>query len=51
MKNKILPIILFLSLIGQTAFSQKRFSQGLYPYTENLPHTMVKSMHLSLIHI
>ncbi|MBK6997947.1 MAG: T9SS type A sorting domain-containing protein [Lewinellaceae bacterium] len=45
MKNKILPIILFLSLIGQTAFSQKRFSQGLYPYTENLPHTMVKSMH------
>jgi len=45
MKNKIQIVLLFLTLFGQTAFSQRKLSPSLQPFAENWTYTMVKSMH------
>lgn len=44
MKNNLLLILLFLSLIGQTAFAQKRLSPSIRPLAVNWTYSVVKSM-------
>ena len=45
MKNKFQIVLLFLTLFGQAAYSQKTLPPSLQPYAENWTYTMVKSMH------
>jgi hypothetical protein len=45
MKNKFQIVLLFLTLLGQAAYSQKTLPRSLQPYAENWTYTMVKSMH------
>lgn len=45
MKNRLLIASLFLALLGQTAFAQRRLSPSVQQYAENWHYTLVDAMY------